>query len=209
MLAVYAAILTCQTGLATTNKSLKSKNLFIVKVTFFFPLNKSLNSLITVLYDFIATISKNSVETIDKVHESANFFITHSDITRCLVSYMHVVVLLHQSANGSAHRDDIIVGVGREYYNTLWVGLGTLGTCRIVYIRFSTGPTCYGVLKFVEYLDVYQTCLAIELFYKMAQTVFNIIFGRKFKQRLLHLLAKFNNLAPQLMVGHLDVVSQI
>jgi hypothetical protein len=102
------------------------------------------------------------------MHESANLLIAHSDIARCLVGNMHVVVLLHQSADGSTHRDDIIVGVGREHDNSLRIWSSTLWAGAIVDTWFAARPSGDGVLKFVENLDIYQSGLTVELLDQVA-----------------------------------------
>jgi hypothetical protein len=116
-----------------------------------------------VLDNFVAAISKDGIETIDEMHESANLLIAHSDIARSLVSNMHIVVLLHQSADGSTHRDDIIVGVGREHDNSFWIWSSALWAGTIVDTWFAARPSGDGMLQFVENLDIYQSGLTVEL----------------------------------------------
>ena len=159
------------------------------------------------LNNLVATVGKNGVKAIDEVHKTAYLFIAYSNVTRCLVSHVYIVMLLHQSSNGSTHRNHIVVGVGREYNHTLGVGLCALGTGAIIYIGFAAGPTSNGVLQFVKHLDVYQTGLTVELLNQVSQSILNIILGRKLQQWLLYLLTQFDYLTSKLVVRHLNTVS--
>ena len=140
------------------------------------------------LDNLIAAISKNGVETVDEVHESANLLVAHGDITRCLVGNMHIVVLLHQSADGATHRDDVVVGVGREHDDSLGIWGSALGSGAIVDVGFATRPSGDGVLQLVEDLDIYQSGLTVELLYQVAKSVVNIILGRKLEQWFLYIV---------------------
>ena len=91
---------------------------------------------------------------------------------------MHIVFLLHQSSDSSSHGDDVIIRVGGEYDHTLGVGLSPLWTGGVVNIRLTAWPSSDGVLQLVEYFDVHQTGLSVELFYEMSQSVVHIILGR-------------------------------
>jgi hypothetical protein len=101
---------------------------------------------------------------------------------------MHIVVLLHQSADGSAHRDNIIVGVGREYDNSLGIWGGTLRSGAIIYTWLTARPSGDGMLQFVENLDIYQSGLTVELFHQVTQSVVYIVLGRQFEQWFLYLV---------------------
>ena len=68
---------------------------------------------------------------------------------------MHIVFLLHQSADSAAHRDDIVVGMWREDNDTLGIRLGALRTCGVINVRLAAGPACDGVLQLVEHLNVH------------------------------------------------------
>ena len=45
--------------------------------------------------------------------------------------------------------------MGAEYYHALGIGICAFGTVGVVSIGLTAGPTGDGVLKIVEYLDVY------------------------------------------------------
>ena len=74
---------------------------------------------------------------------------------------MYAVTLLNQSTYGATHRDDIIIGMGREHQHTLWERMGTLWSVGIVSIRFAARPSCDGMLQVVEHPDVDKSCRTI------------------------------------------------
>ena len=204
MLAIDTIILTSQTSLTTTDESLQTQNLFVIKIALFLVLDKCLHYLIAVLDHLVAAIGKNGVETIDEVHEAAHLLITHGNIARGLIGHMHIVMLLHQSADGTTHGDDVIIGMGREHDNPFRIRCGTFRTRRIIDTRFTTRPTCNGVLQFVEHLDIHQSCLSVELLNEVSKAIVHIVLGGELQQRLTHLLTQINHLPTQLVVGHLD-----
>ena len=116
------------------------------------------------------------------MQETNHFLIPYCNVTRCLISYMHFMFLLYQTANGTSHRNHVIIRMRRKYDNTFRERFGTFGTIRIVSIRFSTGPSGNSVLQIVEYLDIHIICRTEES-QQFAQTVFVIIFISKFQDR--------------------------
>ena len=80
MMAVDAIVLTGQTGLTSADQTLQTENLLIVEIALFLIPDKGLDCLIRVLDHLVGTIGKDGVETIDEVHETTHFFITHSDV---------------------------------------------------------------------------------------------------------------------------------
>ena len=114
------------------------------------------------------------------MHEAAHLLIPHGDIARGLIGHMHIVLLLHQSSDGSSHGDDIVVRMGREHHHPFRIGFGTLRTGRIVYIGLSTRPSRDGVLQFVKHFDVHKTSLSVKLLHEITKTIVHIILGGEF-----------------------------
>ena len=104
--------------------------------------------------DAVFVAAEYLVESIDEVHESCHLLVAHGDVARCLVGYVEVMSLLHQSTDGASHGDYVVVGMGREYDDALREWLGSLRTIGVVGIWLATRPSCDGMLQVVEYLDV-------------------------------------------------------
>ena len=103
MMAVDAVVLAGQTRLTSADQSFQTENLLIVEVALLLILDEGLHRLVGVLDDLVGAIGKDGVEAIDEVHETTHFLIAHSDIARSLVGHMHIVLLLHESADGASH----------------------------------------------------------------------------------------------------------
>ena len=65
------------------------------------------------------------------------------------------------------------------------------------------------MLQFVEHFDVDETSLTIELLNKVSKAVVYIILRGKFQQWFPNLLAQSNDLAAQLVVGHLNLRCEV
>ena len=164
-------------GLAATDQSLHGEDGLIVPIPLFLLLQVTHDFTIADLDDLVGAIGEELVETVDEVHIKPHLLIRHSNIARCLIGYMHIVLLLHQSSDGASHRDHIVVGVGGEDDHTLGVGLGPLRTGAVVNVRLAAGPSGDGVLQFVEHFDVHQTGLSVELLNEVSQSVVHVILG--------------------------------
>ena len=169
------------TGLATTDQTLHGEDGLIVPIPLFLLLQVTHDFTIANLDDLVGAVGKEFVEAVDEVHIEPHLFICHSDIARCLVGHMHVVLLLHQPSDGASHRDDIVVGVGGEDDDPLGVGLGPLRAGGVVYVRLAARPSGDGVLQFVEHFDVHQSGLSVELLDEVAQAVVHIVLGGEFQ----------------------------
>ena len=110
--AVDAIIGTGQSGLATADQSLKPQHRLIVQTALLFILEELFYCLVTMLDHFVASVGKDSVEAVDKVHETRDLLVTDGDIATGLISNMHVVSLLHQSPDSAAHGDDVVIRMG-------------------------------------------------------------------------------------------------
>ena len=99
-------------GLATTDQALHGEDGLIVPVSFFLLLQIIHYLTIADLYHLVGAVCKELVETVNEVHIEPYFLICHSNITGGLISDVNVVLLLHQTTDGAAHGDDIIIGMG-------------------------------------------------------------------------------------------------
>ena len=111
MLTVNTVVFASQSCLAPAYQSLQSENLFRIHITFLFTVQELLHPLIVVLDNLVRAVGEYGVEAVGEVHETPHLLVTHGDIPRCLVCHMHVVSLLHQSANRPSHGDHVIVGM--------------------------------------------------------------------------------------------------
>ena len=93
----------CSTCLATADKSLNGTDILCVYVSFLLVLQEFLNFFVLRLDNLILLISKELIKAVDEVHETYNFLITYSDVTRCLVCYMNVMSLLYQTTKCTTH----------------------------------------------------------------------------------------------------------
>ena len=99
------------TSLPPANQSFDRKDTLIVEVSFLLLPQVVHNLLIADLDDLIRTVGKELVEPVDKVHVETYFLISNGNVATRLVSDMHIMSLLHQPADGTSHRDDIIIGM--------------------------------------------------------------------------------------------------
>ena len=68
---------------------------------------------------------------------------------------MHIMMLVAQTTQGSAHGDHVIIRVRTEYDHFLRIRVSTLRTIGIVGVRLATRPSGNRMLDIVEYLDIY------------------------------------------------------
>ena len=111
MLTVNTVVFASQSCLAPAYQPLQSENLFRIHITFLLTAQELLHPLIVVLDHLVRAVGEDGVEAVGEVHETPHLLITHGNVSRCLVGHMHVVPLLHKSANGPSHGDHIIVGM--------------------------------------------------------------------------------------------------
>src|SRR5206468_6001365 len=87
---------------------------------------------------------------------------------------MYIMSLIVQSLKGSAHADDVIIGVRREDDHSFWIGLRTFGMCGQVNIGLSSGPSGDGIAKQIINLQI--DLVSITFFYnQITQSKFVII----------------------------------
>ena len=124
--------------------------------------------------------------------------VVYGHVARSFVGYVYVVSLLHEADKGTAHRDDVVVGVGREYHHALGERFRRYRACRIVGVGLAARPARDGVLEVVEDVDV-DLVVGVALFEQFAQRVFDIILVGEFEDRLLyHAAQPYYGLAREL-----------
>ena len=99
-------------SLATAYQSFDGAHLGGVDVACFLAGQEGFNVGIHLFDGFVAIVDKQLVEAVDKVHEACHLLVAHGNVSAGFVGNVHVVALLYQSANGAAHRDNVVVGVG-------------------------------------------------------------------------------------------------
>ena len=72
--------------------------------------------------------------------------VVNGNIAGSLVGNMHFVALFHQPEEGTAHADDVIVGVGTKNDDPLARRLGALRTRTVIGIGLASRPASNGVL---------------------------------------------------------------
>ena len=176
-------------GLATTNQSLQGQHVLVVGLIFLLALQELLHLLVFVTHHLVLAVGKELVETIDEVHEATNLLIAYGNVARSLIADVYVVALLHQTTDGSSHRDDIVVGMRSKDSHTLGIGKSSFGTLGVVGIGLSARPTGDGVLKSIKDKKVSKFCLSI-LVKQFAKVVLFIVERGEFEHGFAHALAE-------------------
>ena len=141
-------------SLATTDKALDGAHLLGIHIARTLLGEELLDVAVHLLYHLVLAVAEELVEAVDEVHEACYLLVAHSNVARCLVGDVHVVVLLNESADGATHRDHVVVGVRREDDDTLLCGQRTLRTVGVVGVRLAARPSGDGMLQVVEDLDI-------------------------------------------------------
>ena len=102
---------------------------------------------------------------------------------------MHIMSLLNESAQCSAHRDYIIVGMWREDDHALREWVSTLRTIGIIGFWLTAWPACDGMLQVVEDPDIDLISRTIES-EQFAEAVLIVVLVGELQDRLVELLAK-------------------
>ena len=97
--------------------------------------------------------------------------------------------LLNESAQCSAHRYYIIVGMWREDDHALRERIRTLRTIGIIGFWLTARPACYGMLQVVEDPDIDLISRTIES-EQFAEAVLIVVLVGELQDRLVELLAK-------------------
>ena len=106
-----AVIRACRACLSPTYQPLYGQDVTRVDVAFLLLKQELLDVGIHLADGLVLILIKKLVETVDEVHEAYHLLIAYGNIARSLVCHMHVVTLLHQTADGTRpwishrHRD--------------------------------------------------------------------------------------------------------
>ena len=148
-------VCTCSACLATANQSLDGQDVACIHVTVFLLLQILADFGIFVVDNLVLAVVEDLVEPVDEVQETDNFFIAYGNVTGSFVSHMHVMFLFYQTTDGTSHRDNVVIGMRREYDHAFGIGLCTFGAIGVVCVRLAARPSGDGMLQVIEYLDVH------------------------------------------------------
>ena len=95
--------------LAAADEALDGEHIFCIDIAFFLLGEESLYFLVLAGNDEVALLGEELVEAVDEVHEAGHLLIAHGNVAGGLISHMHIMALLHESAQGATHGDDIII----------------------------------------------------------------------------------------------------
>ena len=194
-----AVIRACRACLSPTYQPLYGQDVTRVDIAFLLLKQELLDVGIHLADGLVLILIKKLVETVDEVHEAYHLLIAYGNIARSLVCHMHVVTLLHQTADGAAHGYHIVIGMRRKDDHTLGERLGTLRTIRIIRIGLAAGPAGDGMLQVVEYLDVHIIGRAVK-HQQLAQAVLVIILVGQLQNRFSGQKAKPHDGTPDQLV---------
>ena len=141
-------------GFAPADQALDGEHVTRVEIAVFLAFEKGFYFLVFVAYHLIGIVSEELVEPVDEVHESRHLFVAHGNVSARLVGDMHIMSLLHQPADRTAHRNHVVVGMRREHQYALGVGGCSLRTARVISVWLSSRPSRNRVLQVVENLDI-------------------------------------------------------
>ena len=134
------------------------------------------------------------------MHETNHFLITYGNVTGSFVSYVYLMLLFYQAAEGSTHGDNVVIRMRREDNHTFRIRFGTFRTISIVSIRFATRPSGDGMLQVVENLDIYIVSRTKQC-QKFAQTVFVVVLVGQLQNRFACQLAQpYDSAADQFII---------
>ena len=187
-------------SLAATDEPLDGEDVARVAVALLLRGQELLDLLVLVVNHLVFGIAEKLIETIDEVHEARHLLVAHRNVAAGLVGHMHLMTLSHQTLDGATHRDDVVVGMGGEHDDTLWIGFRTLGPIGIIGIGFAAWPASNSMLQVVENLDVGVIGRAIER-QKFGEAVLVVVFVGEFQDGLARLLAQPNQRRTHQLVG--------
>ncbi len=90
-----------------------------------------------------------------KVQKPGDKFISNGNVPGGLITYMHIMPLVVQSLESTAHADNIIIRMRGEDNHSFGERGGTFGVGGDHYIGFATGPAGNGVTQHIIDLQVY------------------------------------------------------
>ena len=121
--------------------------------------------------------------------------IVDGKVSRGLIGHMHVMPLVNQTDEGSAHRNHIVVRVRGEDEDFLWERCRLDRPCAVIGIRLSSRPAGDSVLEVVEYIDVDLVVRPVEL-QQLSERILQIVSLGKFQDRLVKSLAEPHDCLP-------------
>ena len=134
------------------------------------------------------------------MHETNHFLITYGNVTGSFVSYVYLMLLFYQAAEGSTHGDNVVIRMRREDNHTFRIRFGTFRTVGIISIRFATRPSGDGMLQVIENLDIYIVSRTKQC-QKFAQTVFVVVLVGQLQNRFACQLAQpYDSAADQFII---------
>ena len=155
MIVLHARVAATVTGFLTTDRSFHKEDILSLRLAV-------LHLLVTqVVDDLVRFILHGRVGRVFLTYITQILAITdyllvaYGNITGSLVSHMHIMMLVAQTAQGTAHGDHVIIRVRTEYDHFLRIRVSTLRTIGIVGVRFTTRPSGNRMLDIIEYLDIY------------------------------------------------------
>ena len=143
------------TRFTTTYQPFNGKNIACVDVTVFFLFQELTDLCILVGNHFVFAVIEDLIETVDKVQETDYFFVAYGNVTGGFVSHVYIMLLLYQTTDGTSHRDNVVIGMRREYDHAFGIGLCTFRAIGVVCVRLAARPSGDGMLQVIEYLDVH------------------------------------------------------
>ena len=102
---------------------------------------------------------------------------------------MDIVPLMDKADKCTAHGNYVIIRVRREDQHRLRERLRGNRSLAVICIRLSARPSCDGMLKVIEYVNV-DLVERSELVEQLTERMLEIISLRKLEDRLVHFLAK-------------------
>ena len=148
-------------GLLTTDSPLEVAGLVRLVVPLSLDLSKVTPRLEELLAEFVVLTTFVLIEGMDKVDVADYLLVIDGNVSRGLISDMHVVSVLDESMEGSTHGYDVVIGVGRENDHSLGEWESSLRTIAVVSIGLATRPSGDGILDIVEDLNIAVVCRAV------------------------------------------------
>ena len=193
-------------GLLTTDSPLEVAGLVRLVVPLSLDLSKVTPRLEELLAEVVVLTTFVLIEGMDKVDVADYFLVIDSNVSRGLISDMHVMSVLNESVEGSTHGYDVVIGVGREDDHSLGKWESSLRTIAVVSIGLATRPSGDGILDIVEDLNIAVVCRAV-LTQQVTQLVADVVLVGEVEESLAGLIAEpYESTANQLVrpsgIGH-------
>ena len=176
-------------GLLTTDSPLEVAGLVRLLVPLSLNLSKVTPCLEELRAELVVLAIFVLIEGMDKVDVADYLLVIDGNVSRGLVSDMHIVSVLDKSVESPTHGYDVVIGVGRENDHSLGKWESSLRTIAVVSIGLATRPSGDGILDVIEDLNIAVICRAV-LTQKVAKLVADIVLVGKVEERLAGLIAE-------------------